>query len=200
MHGGMCKRDEFKHCIILTSMPIQKSQNRSRQLALWHTKSTQFLRKTANWPLKTQKFFWPRGADGHRSSKISPAAHKHSFHPEQCFWFTFSERDCACAARARPCRVHRAGRAALTLARSAHARGLYCMKAGRLHCSLLPRKDPTSQAPRAPTSTVFNFYTGLKFMSKAHFYGRVAGRRILAITYENRSFYGRGAAEANFSV
>ena len=71
----------------------------------------------------------------------------------------------ACAARARPCRVHRAGRAALTLAvarsarsrgartlaRSAHARGLYCMKAGLLQCSLLHTKDPTSQAPRAPS-------------------------------------------------
>ena len=50
------------------------------------------------------------------------------------------------------------------------------------------------------TSTSFNFYTGLKFMSKTHFYGRVAAEGILAITYENRPFYGRGAAEANFSV
>ena len=37
-------------------------------------------------------------------------------------------------------------------------------------------------------------------MSKTHFYGRVAAEGILAITYENRPFYGRGAAEANFSV
>ena len=50
------------------------------------------------------------------------------------------------------------------------------------------------------TSTSLNFYTGLKFMSKTHFYGRVAAEGILAITYENRPFYGRGAAEANFSV
>ena len=50
------------------------------------------------------------------------------------------------------------------------------------------------------TSTVFNFYTGLKFMSKTHFYGRIAAEGILAITYENRPFYGRRAAEAIFSV
>ena len=55
---------EFKHSIILMSTPIQKSQNRSWQLALWHTKSTRFERKTANWPLKTPKF--SRGAQSAR--------------------------------------------------------------------------------------------------------------------------------------
>ena len=55
---------EFKHSIILMSTPIQKSQNRSWQLALWHTKSTRFERKTANWPLKTPKF--ARGAQSAR--------------------------------------------------------------------------------------------------------------------------------------
>ena len=45
--------------------------------------------------LKTQNFFWPRGADGHRSSKISPAAHIHSFHHSSCFCCTYWERDCA---------------------------------------------------------------------------------------------------------
>lgn len=33
--------------------------------------------------------------------------------------------------------------------------------------------------------TESNFYTGLKFGSKIHFYGRVAAEGILAITYEN---------------
>ena len=50
------------------------------------------------------------------------------------------------------------------------------------------------------TSTSLNFYTGLKFMSKTHFYGRIAAEGILAIIYENRPFYGRRAAEAIFSV
>ena len=49
------------------------------------------------------------------------------------------------------------------------------------------------------TSTVFNFYTGLKFGSKTHFYGRAAPGGILANAYENGPFYGRGAADANFS-
>ena len=38
------------------------------------------------------------------------------------------------------------------------------------------------------TSTHSNFYTGLKFGSKTHFYGRVAPEGILAITYEKHLF------------
>ena len=46
---------------------------------------------------------------------------------------------------------------------------------------------------------IINFYTGLKFGSKTHFYGRAAPGGILANAYENGPFYGRGAADANFS-
>ena len=47
----------------------------------------------------------------------------------------------------------------------------------------------------------FKFLYGpIKFGSKIHFYGRVAPEGILAITYENGTFYGRRAAGANFSV
>ena len=65
--------------------------------------------------------------------------------------------------------------------RSGSLNGTFSYKLGRHH-----------------TSTVPNFYTALKFGSKTQFYGRVALDGILAITYENGPFYGRGAAEAIF--
>ena len=48
---------EFKHSIILMSMPIQKSQNRSRRLALWHTNVTRFLKENSHLAPQNPKFF-----------------------------------------------------------------------------------------------------------------------------------------------
>ena len=66
-------------------------------------------------------------------------------------------------------------------------------------------RDQKSRANVVDSKSVYKysfiFYTGLKLGSKTHFYGRLAPEGILAITtYENGTFYGRRAAEANFSV